>query len=206
MKSWMLQFLLMVLAFFVALVLYDGYRALRLHDASETVIEDTRKQAVQIAQVTEQALEASQAKSAAIAQAARQAIDDNHAHAEQLAAADNARAVLASELGLLGGLRVALAECYANFGEWSTDPARCGIDPAAYHGRLLDQVSLLADGAFVARFRAGFGLPAGEIRFTPDANGAGIQWNCSTASYADIARVLPTCRYAPESAAKIASP
>ena len=206
MKSWLLQFLLMVLALFVALVLYDGYRALRLHDASETVIEDTRQQAARIALVTEQALEASHTKSIALAQAARQAIDDNHAHAEQLAAADNARAVLASELVLLGGLRVALAECYANFGEWSTDPARCGIDPAAYHGRLLDQVSLQPAGAFVARFRAGFGLPAGEIRFTPDASATGIQWDCSTASYADIGRVIPTCRYEVEADAKVAIP
>ena len=206
MKTWSLQFLSTALAFFVALLLYDGYRAWRLHDASETVIKDTREQAARIAQDAEQALAASEAKSAAIARAARQAIDDTRAHAEQLNEADNARAVLAGELMLLSGLRVALAECHANFGEWSDDPARCGIDPAAYHGRLLDQVSLQANGAFVARFRAGFGLPAGEIRFTPEASGAGIQWDCSTASYADIARILPTCRHIPATGAEIAPP
>ena len=204
MKAWALQFLSTALAFFVALLLYDGYRAWRLHDVSEAVIEDTRAQAARIAQATEQALETSEAKSAAIAQAARQAIDDNRAHAEQLNQADNARAVLASELALLSGLRVALAECHANFGEWSADPARCGIDPAAYHGRLLDQVSLQPDGAFVARFRAGFGLPAGEIRFTPQVSGISIQWDCATPSYADIARIVPTCRHVPATGAEIA--
>jgi hypothetical protein len=188
----------MTVAFFAALVLYDAYRAWRLQDASEAVIADTRQQAAEIARTAEQALEASRMKSVDIAQAARQAIDDNHAHAEQLAAADRARAVLASELALTSGLRVALTECYHNFGEWSADPAtRCGIDPAAYHGRLLEQVRLEADGAFVASLRAGFGLAAGEIRFTPDATGANVLWNCSTRSYADIASVVPACSYAP---------
>lgn len=131
--------------------------------------------------------------------------DDGATHA-MLAALPQANAILAGDIAATTGVRVALTECYYTQGRWPDTPASCGIDPAAYRGQLLERVRIEADGRYVAVLRAGHGLPAGEIRFTPTSSGTALRWECSTPSYPDIARVLPACRYEPRASASLATP
>ncbi|GAA0722768.1 hypothetical protein [Dokdonella soli] len=217
MKSLLLQFAVTVAALFVALMLYDAYHAYRQHQEAPALAADAKRQAALIVDETaRQALEASRKQAEAIAEESRRqaeaiaeenrkAIEANRARSEELAAANSARAVLAGDLARAAAVRVALTECYNSMGAWPADMTQCGIDAAGYKGHLLDEVRLESGGRYVLVLHAGYGVPAGEVRFTPSATGASILWNCATESYAEIARIIPTCRYEGNGAAPAAA-
>ena len=207
MKSLLLQFAITFVAIVAALVAYDAWHSWREQVQRPALVEQARREANAIvSESTAQALEQGRRQAAEIAEQSRKAIEENNARSEAFAAQQQARAILAGDIGATAGVRVALVECYQTEGRWPDDPARCGIDPAAYKGHLLERVRVEAGGRYVAVLHAGYGLPAGEIRFTPTATGAVVQWNCSTSSYPEIERVLPTCRYEPDAAASVATP
>ncbi|MBA8889367.1 hypothetical protein FHW12_003610 [Dokdonella fugitiva] len=207
MKSLLMQFAITFVAIVAALVAYDAWHSWREQVQRPALVEQAKREANAIvSESTAQALEQGRRQAAEIAQQSRKAIEENNARSEAFAAQQQARAILAGDIGATAGVRVALVECYQTEGRWPDDPARCGIDPSAYKGHLLDRVRVEAGGRYVAVLHAGYGLPAGEIRFTPTATGAVVQWNCSTPSYPEIERVLPTCRYEPRAAATVATP
>lgn len=207
MKSLLLQFAITFVAIVAALAAYDAWHAWRERGQRAALIEQAKREATAIVtESTAQALERGRRQAAAIAEESRRAIEDNNARSEALASQQQARAILAGDIAVTSGVRVALTECYYSQGQWPDDPARCGIDPAAYKGHLLDRVRVEAGGRYVAVLHAGYGLPAGEIRFAPASNGTIVQWDCNTPSYPDIERVLPTCRYAPRASTTVATP
>lgn len=204
MKSLLLQFAVTFVAIVAALVAYDAWHSWREQEQRPALVEQARREASAIvSESTAQALEQGRRQAARIAEESRKAIEDNAARSEAFAAQQQARAILAGDIGATAGVRVALVECYQTEGRWPDDPARCGIDPAAYKGHLLDRLRVEAGGRYVAVLHAGYGLPAGEIGFTPTATGATVQWGCTTASYPEIERTLPTCRYEPRAASPV---
>lgn len=207
MKSLLLQFAVTFVAIIAALAAYDAWHSWRERGQRPALVEQARREANAIvSESTAQALEQGRRQAAAIAEESRKTIEDNNARSEALAEQQQARAILAGDIAVTAGVRVALTECYQTEGRWPDEPARCGIDPAAYRGHLLDRVRIEAGGRYVAVLHAGYGLPAGEIRFTPTTTGATVQWNCSTSSYPGIERMLLTCRYEPYAGAAVATP
>jgi hypothetical protein len=164
-----------------ALVLFDAWQAARLAPTAQAVVEGTA------------------ARTAAITRDASQALEQVEDRAEQLHLQAQERALFASEVALTSGLRMALAECYMNWGAWRID--QCGIAANDYRGRLLEQVTLQPGGAFELSFGPAFGVAAGQLRFQPDVTAVGVRWDCSTGDYPAIGRVLPGCVYLAEAAA-----
>lgn len=174
-RRWLATMSAVLVGAVAALVLFDAWQAARLARGAQAVVQDTAGRAAAIAQDAEQAL----------AQ-----IEDR---SERMQRAAHERALFAAEVALTSGLRVALAECWMNWGEWRID--RCGIATDDYRGRLLQRVTVAPDGAFVLTFGPALDVAAGELRFQPAASAVGVRWDCSTADYPAIARVLPGCEY-----------
>jgi hypothetical protein len=163
-----------------ALMLFDAWQAARLAPTAQAVVEATA------------------ARTAAITRDAGQALAEVEGRAEQMHLQAQERALFAGEVALTSGLRMALAECYMNWGEWRID--QCGIAPDDYRGRLLEHVTLQPGGAFELSFGPALGVAAGRLRFQPAVSAVGVRWDCSTGDYPSIAGVLPGCVYLAEAA------
>jgi hypothetical protein len=117
------------------------------------------------------------------------------ASAERERLDEQARALIARELGMTSGARTQLTECYVNYGEWRVQD--CGVRGEDYQGELLSGIKVEPDGTIVAQFRAAYGAAAGEIRLTPQTTGANVVWRCTSPSYPDVARIVANCSYTP---------
>jgi hypothetical protein len=123
---------------------------------------------------------------------AQQAIEQTQVMARQIDE-QRARAVFVNDFALTTTLKVAMSECYLSNGVWPLDG--CGVNPDDLRGKLLDRVSFEPDGVYLLHFKADLGLPEITVRMQGSANSVGVRWQCSSADYAGISRLLPDCEY-----------
>lgn len=91
--------------------------------------------------------------------------------------------------------RLAVAESLSSHGRAPVSNAEAGLPaPDAWRAAGLEEVSVRADGILVARFAAPL---AGTVRFRPEvlAASGSVTFECSSPDIADIARIVPGCRF-----------
>jgi len=97
------------------------------------------------------------------------------------------------------GMKVAIAEYYANMGKLPTRNSDTGLPaPMDYRGQSLRSATVGLNGVIELEFDARSGKDGGRIRLIPDtshANAMGLSWRCETPDYPLIKRALPTCDY-----------
>jgi hypothetical protein len=98
------------------------------------------------------------------------------------------------------GVKVAVAEFYANLGKMPQDNAEAGLPaPSEYRGQTLRSATVNPDGSIDFEFDENSGKDGGHVRLIADlshASAMGVQWHCETTDYPDVARAIPNCAYA----------
>jgi type IV pilus assembly protein PilA len=122
-------------------------------------------------------------------QAERRAAEDSRQHF--ISAAN-----LAEGLQAASSEKTAITEFYLTEGRFPRSNAEVGmLAPEKYTGRSLRSVTLAKNGVMTLAYEDKTGK--GTIRLIPeDSNQQGrVTWRCVTASYANIATILPSCEY-----------
>ncbi len=105
---------------------------------------------------------------------------------------------LAEGLQIAQAARVAIAETYQTSLQWPTSNADAGLPaPERMKGDSLQGLQIGGGGVITLTYDEKSGAAGGTIRLLPMAHGGAVRWDCVTASYADIADVIPQCIYAP---------
>jgi hypothetical protein len=97
------------------------------------------------------------------------------------------------------GIKIAVAEFYANRGKMPQDNAEAGLPaPDEYRGQTLRSATVNSDGSIDFEFDENSGKDGGRVRLVADlahANAMGVQWHCESPDYPDVASAVPNCAY-----------
>lgn len=104
---------------------------------------------------------------------------------------------LTEGLQLAQAARVAITESYQTTLQWPATNAEAGLPEASQlFADSLRSLRVGASGVISLVFNEKSGVSGGVIRLIPEANATGrVNWRCETASYPDIAAIVPQCRY-----------
>ncbi|MEN1960937.1 pilin [Luteimonas sp. MJ246] len=112
-----------------------------------------------------------------------------------------ARAQVSEAMSLSSGARTAVAEYYADRGDWPTTNAMAGLSPAtSITGRYVADVTVAAANGVIEATMKGAGSASSKIAgdvfsLTPADAGGSITWNCNTATTTIDDKYLPSsCR------------
>ncbi len=122
----------------------------------------------------------------------KSAIDDNSAEVQAQ------RDMLSEDfIRASSSAKVAYAEYFASMGKMPQDNKEIGLyEPPEYRGQSLTRMEVMP-GKIVLSFDAKSGVDGGQIELIPDASSVamGVQWQCRTASYPNVARFARGCVY-----------
>jgi hypothetical protein len=98
----------------------------------------------------------------------------------------------------MNAIKISLQEYYVNTGKWPDSNAVAGLPPPeAFRGKSLRRLDV--DGLTVKlTFDAQSGIDGGQVIFTGTATPQlvmGIQWQCASPSFPDIASAISDCTY-----------
>lgn len=93
-----------------------------------------------------------------------------------------ARSQVSEAMSLASGAKTAVAEFYADRGDWPADNGEAGLAPAAsIAGKYVDETEV-ADGVITSTFKAAGSVSAKianeTFTLTPEDNGGSIKWTC----------------------------
>ncbi len=219
MKKFLLQIIATGLAFAAVLAAYEiFFRRPQLEQAAAAARAQAEALQGQVADLNERLDEQTAAVRQEVRQTGRQtgkalrqqanALDRRAAEFQETIAAEKreaealrerylSAALVAEGLQVGMGAKVAVTEYYANRGEFPTSNEEAELDaPGEYQTEALVSMRV-GDGGVVTLAYAEKvdGAPA-TIQLVPevDARG-GLRWRCETASYRDILRFAPQCKY-----------
>ena len=111
-----------------------------------------------------------------------------------------ARNFVASDLGIVGSAKVAIAEVLMSEGHAPESNRAAGLpEPTDLRGNSLRATYVRQGGVIVMEFDERSGVDGGLIQFTPDIElalrGGPLNWRCTTSDYKDIQFYLPVCSF-----------
>lgn len=121
--------------------------------------------------------------------------------AEQTISEQRAAQVIREGLVAASSAKASVAEYYMSAGEMPGSNSDLGLgEPDSYRGQSLRSMQVADGGKIVLVFDAASGVEGGTVELTPDLAGhesMGVQWQCSTHDFVNIARAWPGsgCEY-----------
>ncbi|PTN54851.1 pilin [Stenotrophomonas panacihumi] len=109
------------------------------------------------------------------------------------------RSQVSEGLSLTSGAKSAVAETYANTGEFPESNEAAGLeDKAKIKGKYVDSVEVGGDGAITATFGTGANakINGKKLVLTPTDNDGSISWTCATGTDVEQKYLPTSCRSA----------
>lgn len=109
------------------------------------------------------------------------------------------RSQVSEGLSLTSGAKSAVAETYANTGDWPTTNGEAGLeDSDKITGKYVSDVAVGANGAITATFGDGANtkISGKKLVLTPTDNDGSISWSCATGTDVEQKYLPTSCRSA----------